>query len=106
MRKNPTEPERRLWESIRHRQLGAKFRRQHGIGIYIVDFYCSECDLVIEIDGDSHFTAEGITHDSLRDDYMRSLGLSVLRIPNTDIMNNLDGVLMMISNMLASSKRK
>ncbi|PWC14743.1 endonuclease domain-containing protein [Brenneria corticis] len=106
LRQNLTEPERRLWEKIRHRQLGVKFRRQHGIGIYIVDFYCAECHLVIEVDGDSHFSAQGSAHDCLRDDYIRSLGLSVLRISNTDIMKNIDGVLMLISSGLASAKRQ
>ncbi|MDX5630092.1 MULTISPECIES: endonuclease domain-containing protein [unclassified Brenneria] len=106
LRQNPTEPERRLWRTIRQRQLGVKFRRQHGIGIYIVDFYCAERYLVIEVDGDSHFSAQGGAYDGLRDAYIRSLGLRVLRISNTDIMQNIDGVLMLISDMLASSTRK
>jgi very-short-patch-repair endonuclease len=89
-----TGPEKRLWSRLRSRQLqGSKFRRQHGIGPYIVDFYCPEQSLVIEIDGDSHADAEQIQKDQRRDRYLQSIGLRVVRYTNDDIMKNLDGVL-------------
>lgn len=89
-----TEPEKRLWAKLRARQVnGFKFRRQHGIGNYIVDFYCPEQGLVIEVDGDSHADAEAVTKDRERDNYLRSIGLTVVRYCNDDVMKNLDGVL-------------
>lgn len=94
LRKNPTEPERLLWNRIRNRQLlDIKFRRQQGIGRYIVDFYSAEYSLVIELDGDSHFTDEGIEYDQVRDEFLWSVGLTILRFTNSDIMQNIDGVL-------------
>jgi very-short-patch-repair endonuclease len=72
---------------------GIKFRRQHGIGPYIVDFYCPEQSLVVEVDGDSHADAEQIQKDQRRDRYLQSIGLKVVRYRNDDIMKNLDGVL-------------
>lgn len=94
LRSDMTGPEKRLWSRLRSRQLqGSKFRRQHGIGPYIVDFYCPEQSLVIEIDGDSHADAEQIQKDQRRDRYLQSIGLRVVRYTNDDIMKNLDGVL-------------
>lgn len=92
LRNNLTQPEQTLWAQLRGQQLGVKFRRQHGIGHYIVDFYCPQCHMVIEIDGDSHFTTDGLDHDTQRDTYMLSLGLRVLRFTNAEVMNNLEGV--------------
>ena len=89
-----TEPEKRLWARLRARQVNnLKFRRQHGIGDYIVDFYCSDVSLVIELDGDSHADASQVQRDRERDDYLRSIGLGVVRYTNDDVMKNLDGVL-------------
>lgn len=94
LRVSLTEPERRLWSKLRARQLhGLKFRRQHGIGPFIVDFYCPERSLVLEIDGESHADAEQIRKDQQRDRYLESIGLRVIRYQNHDVMNNLDGVL-------------
>jgi very-short-patch-repair endonuclease len=94
LRSDMTGPETRLWSRLRARQLqGLKFRRQHGIGPYIVDFYCPEQSLVIEIDGDRHADADQMLKDQLRDRYFQSLGLRVIRYFNDDIVKNLDGVL-------------
>ncbi len=98
-----TGPETRLWSRLRARQLqGLKFRRQHGIGPYIVDFYCPEQSLVIEIDGDSHADADQIVRDQLRDRYFQSLSLRVIRYFNDDIVKNLAGVLEDLAEKLAS----
>lgn len=59
LRTNATAPEQQLWQVLRNNQLGIKLRRQHGIGHYIADFYCPALKLVIEVDGDSHFTQDG-----------------------------------------------
>ncbi|MBM7454943.1 very-short-patch-repair endonuclease [Oceanisphaera litoralis] len=98
LRRELTEPEQRLWRRLRAGQLGTKFRRQHGIGPYIADFYCARLKLVIEIDGDSHFADDdAIRHDQLRDDYFVSLNIRVLRFTNREVMDNIDGVLTVIS---------
>jgi very-short-patch-repair endonuclease len=103
LRSNMTGPETRLWSRLRARQVqGLKFRRQHGIGPYIVDFYCSEQSLVIEVDGDSHADADQIPKDQLRDRYFQSLGLHVIRYINDDIMKNLDGLLENLAERLSS----
>ena len=103
LRSNMPGPETRLWSRLRARQLqGLKFRRQHGIGPYIVDFYCPERSLVIEVDGDSHADTDQIVKDQLRDTYFRSLGLRVIRYFNDDIVKNLAGVLEDLVEKLAS----
>jgi very-short-patch-repair endonuclease len=77
-------PEVRLWSLLRRCPGGVKFRRQHSIGPYVADFYCAAAKLVIEIDGLIHdFTRD---RDERRDEYMRSLGLTILRIPASDVM--------------------
>ena len=93
LRTNMTEPERRLWYRLRGRQLGVKVRRQFGIGRYIVDFYCPAKKVVIELDGDSHYTEEGMAYDQERDQYMASLGIRVIRFTNQQVMQQLDGVM-------------
>jgi very-short-patch-repair endonuclease len=92
LRNNLTAPEQVLWQVLRGKQLGVKFRRQHGIGHYIVDFYCPERQLVVELDGASHFTGDAPAYDRIRDTYLQSLGLRVLRFTNVQIVENLDGV--------------
>jgi len=93
LRKNQTYPEQLLWQELRGKALGYKFRRQHGIGNYIVDFYCKQLSLVIELDGDSHFDEKSIQQDIKRDKYLKSLGLTVLRFTNLEMTQNLSGVL-------------
>ena len=92
LRNNSTQPEQKLWAILRGKQLGVKFRRQHGIGHYIVDFYSPECNLVIEVDGDSHFTDAAQQYDAQRDAYLQQLGLKVLRFRNDDVNQNIAGV--------------
>ncbi|WP_228140698.1 endonuclease domain-containing protein [Acinetobacter sp. TGL-Y2] len=87
-----TEPEQRLWSILKNKQMGVKFRRQHGIGHYIVDFYSSEIKLVIEVDGESHGTEEAQAYDQIRENDMVNLGLYTLRFSNQEVMQNLQGV--------------
>ncbi|UTZ25892.1 endonuclease domain-containing protein [Vibrio campbellii] len=93
LRTNMPKPEEVLWQKIRRKQLGVKFRRQHGIGRYIVDFYCAELSLVIEIDGDSHFSTEGKEKDTKRDAFIEALGIKVLRFTNEEVMKQTESVL-------------
>jgi very-short-patch-repair endonuclease len=90
MRRNPTEPEKRLWRHLSNGQLlGAKFRRQSVIGRFIADFLCPQKALIVEVDGDTHDEAK----DRLRDDILASRGFRVVRVTNDDVMRNMDGVL-------------
>ena len=76
LRSEMTGAEARLWSRLRMKQFqGLKFRRQHGIGPYIVDFYCSERSFVIEVDGDSHADVNQVLKDRQRESYLQSLGL-------------------------------
>jgi very-short-patch-repair endonuclease len=93
LRTNMTDAERLLWSKLRMRQLkGLIFYRQKPIGEYIADFYCPKAKMVIEVDGGHHFKEENIEYDRLRDQYMASLGLLVLRFSNTEIIENTEGV--------------
>jgi len=100
LRKNQTEPEKKLWRGIRSSQLGVKFRRQHGIGNYIVDFYCSELSFVVELDGNSHFSEQALMYDQSRDHYFNQLGLKVVRFTNKEVMNNYEGVIVTLLGMI------
>jgi len=91
LRANPTEPERILWNALRGRNLGGlKFRRQHPIEPYIVDFYCAEASLVVELDGQSHDDRKA--YDAQRTTALGQCGLTVMRIANDDVLHNLSGV--------------
>ena len=90
MRRNPTEPEKRLWRNLSNGQLdGLKFRRQEVIGRYIADFMCPARSLIVEVDGDTHDEAK----DRLRDDVLGQFGFLVLRVTNHDVMSNAEGVM-------------
>ncbi len=91
-----------LWQILKGKSLqGFKFRRQVSIGRYVVDFYCPEAKLVIEIDGDSHFQGKDVQeYDANRQEQIESLGLVVLRFLNTEIYESLDGVVDKISEHL------
>lgn len=90
-----------LWQFLRNRGLdGYKFRRQHSIDNYIVDFYCTELRFAIEVDGESHFFSDAEVRDKKRDGQLRSRGVYILRVPNTDVQINLDGVLLAIRQVM------
>ena len=98
-----TDAEIALWAKVRRRQLHRlQFHRQKPIGNYIVDFYCPTVALVIEIDGGQHYKPDGIQRDAVRDDYLKSLGLSVLRFSNADVLSNIDGVIASIIQHIES----
>ncbi len=92
LRRGASRAEQKLWSVLRGKSTGFKFRRQHSLGPYIADFYSRDAHLVVELDGDHHYTAEGREHDRRRDSYLRSLGLDVFRIPVCEIDDNLEGV--------------
>jgi len=90
LRNKATPAEVRLWSILQRSNLGGyKFRRQHSIGAYILDFYCPSERLAIELDGDSHFTDEAMEYDRQRTAYLKALHIKVLRFLNTDVYENL-----------------
>ena len=92
MRRTSTDVERELWHRIRDKQIdNFRFRRQRPIGKYIVDFICLDAKLIIELDGGQH--ANDVAYDERRTAFLRSLGYRVLRFWNSEVTENLDGVL-------------
>jgi very-short-patch-repair endonuclease len=104
-RKNLTPSEARLWVALRRSQLnGLRFRRQHPIGPFILDFYCPSARLAVEVDGSHHVEDHGAAYDARRDNYLENIGLTVLRIPAEFVRDNLDAVLREIVGAAALSK--
>ena len=93
LRNNMTKTEIILWSKLKGKQLGYKFRRQHGIGRYIVDFYCPKLRLIVEVDGDVHALENNIIKDKERQNFLESLNFKVKRYTNNDVLKNLRGVL-------------
>jgi very-short-patch-repair endonuclease len=103
MRRNPTEPEKRLWRHLSNGQLeGHKFRRQSVIGCFIADFMCPQRALIVEVDGDTHDEGK----DRLRDDVLAERGFRTVRVANDDVMSNMDGVLQHILIVLNKTPRR
>ena len=99
MRKEPTDAENKLWQELRGHKLNKlKFRRQHSIDKFVVDFYCREKKLIIEVDGEIHdFQKE---NDSIRQEFLEELGYAVLRFKNEEIINDLKKVLEKIKSSI------
>ena len=94
LRRNIPQAEIALWRELKNKKLGGyKFRRQCGIHRYVVDFYCPEVQLVIEVDGAYHDAKETQVYDKQRDELMKSLGINVVRFTNMEILNNINNVL-------------
>ncbi|SFG66658.1 Very-short-patch-repair endonuclease [Prevotella sp. KH2C16] len=97
LRKEATPAERILWRHLQKRQVeGLKFRRQHGISLYVLDFYCPEIKLCIEADGAVHDTPEAREHDLERTRLLESNGIKVIRFRNEEIENNIEDVIQVI----------
>lgn len=94
MRKNATDAENLMWKLLRAKRfMNLKFRRQYVIKPYIVDFYCHEIGLVIELDGSQHGTDDAIEYDAERTQFLEALGLTVVRYWNHDVLGRTDVVL-------------
>ena len=103
LRRDGTYVERRLWHKLRNAQIdGASFRRQHPTGRYILDFYCSALQLAVEVDGGQHAQAE--SRDRQRDEWLRQRGVTVLRFWNSDVTENLSGVIEVIAAKILELK--
>ena len=93
LRKRMTPPERRLWNVLKTRREGFKFRRQHRLDPYVLDFFCHEAALAIELDGLAHELGSNPQRDIARDAWVARQGVRTLRFRATDVRDNLDGVL-------------
>jgi very-short-patch-repair endonuclease len=105
MRREMSLPEVLLWQHLRREQLAQHFQRQHPIGSYILDFYCSRAALAVEVDGATHDFVERALHDERRDAWLNGQGVRVMRIPASEILDDrsVDGILSMIRGALAGT---
>ena len=86
LRRKMTLPEVILWQSLRQRPDGLKFRRQHPTGPYVLDFYCGDARLAVEVDGEAHSLGDRPQRDVARDEWLREAGIETLRIPAVDVL--------------------
>ena len=101
LRAASTPAESVLWHHLRNRRLaGAKFRRQQALGPYVVDFYCHQHSLIIEVDGSQHYDADQSTKDRQRSDWLESKGLRVLRFNNREVLGETELVLEQIQRVI------
>jgi very-short-patch-repair endonuclease len=106
MPQNLTPPEARLWQALRRRGLeGLKFRRQHPIGPFVLDFYCVSAKLAVEVDGAVHTLGDNPMRDDSRDLWLERRGITVLRIEARHVRDRLEAVLTEISRAAAEARR-
>src|SRR4030042_973764 len=105
LRNTLTPSEAKLWFLLKDSQLeNRKFRRQHSVGPYVLDFYCPSEKLCIELDGVAHFTDSGYEYDTARTEYLTTLNIRVIRFENRDVFENTEGVLEEIRRNLLSKQ--
>ena len=104
LRKSMTKEERHLWYDF-FKTLPISVNRQKVIGRYIVDFYCATAKIVIELDGSQHYETQSMLQDKVRDDYLRSLGITVLRYSNHDVNTHFNDVCEDIFNHIFGIKQ-
>ncbi|MFZ4620019.1 MAG: endonuclease domain-containing protein [Bacteroidota bacterium] len=105
-RKNQTEPERVFWTFVRNNKLGTKFRRQVPMGPYILDFFCFEHSLAVELDGNQHLKKEAREYDQARNEFLQSYGITTLRFSNSDFMDDPSIVISKVLSAIKSSEPK
>jgi very-short-patch-repair endonuclease len=104
LRNNLTPAEATLWKLLKSKQLeGRKFRRQHSVGNYILDFYCPAERLCVELDGAHHFTEEGMKYDEERTAYLKSVNIQVVRFENKIVFDDPGGLLDEIKSKFGNS---
>lgn len=105
LRNSLTPAEAKLWTLLKDRQLeNRKFRRQHSVGPYVLDFYCPAEKLCIELDGAVHFTESGYEYDTARTEYLKALNINVMRFENKNVFDNIEGVLEEIRKNIVSEQ--
>jgi very-short-patch-repair endonuclease len=93
LRREMSFPEVLLWQELRRRPAGLKFRHQHPAGPYVADFFCHEARLVVEVDGEAHGRGDRPERDAMRDAWFSARRFEVMRIPAGEVLGNLDGVI-------------
>jgi very-short-patch-repair endonuclease len=93
LRKEQTKSEQILWKKLRNNNISVKFRRQHPVDMYILDFFAPKIRLAIELDGSAHKTKESQEYDAERTEYLKSKNIKVIRFWNSEIENNLENTL-------------
>ena len=110
MRQPQTPAEATLWRVLRNQKAGYKFRRQHPIYRFIIDFYCAKAKLLIEIDGESHLQEDQAKYDQARTEYLEELGYQVIRFTNDDVRYNINvavgEILRMVESRIAELKNR
>lgn len=107
LRKNLPSAELVLWECLRNRKLnGEKFKRQFSISRYVVDFYCPQLNLAIEIDGKYHLATETVEYDKDRQEVIESLGINMLRFTNKEVLENIEKIISRINSFSISLRRR
>ncbi|MBT5808715.1 endonuclease domain-containing protein [Candidatus Uhrbacteria bacterium] len=96
LRNEPTKAEFILWQELKGSKLGYKFRRQHGVGAYVIDFYCPALRLAIEVDGDTHFEPVDVERDMIRTRFITERNIQLVRVNNVDVYESIDGVIELI----------
>jgi very-short-patch-repair endonuclease len=105
MRKNPTPAERALWRVLRDRAVnGLRFRRQHTLDGLVLDFYCAEVRLCVELDGCIHDTDDQREHDAARTDHLKVRGIRVIRFRNDEVLTDMRSVLTRIAKAASQPK--
>jgi len=102
LRQYQTAAEQLLWAQLRRKRVGPRFRRQHAIGPFVVDFYCPSARLAIEIDGERHDAKHA--YDQRRSDWLERYGVRVIRFTNQDVNENLEGVVRTIEELVGAAK--
>jgi very-short-patch-repair endonuclease len=101
LRKNLPLAEIILWDRLKGRQLeGYKFRRQYSVEDFVIDFYCPELKLAVEVDGDSHYTEDALLSDRKRQIEIETFGIRFLRFTNREIYENVEGILLKIEEQI------
>ena len=106
LRASPTEAEKAAWKLLRDRRLGAKFRRQFRMEKGVLDFYCFEHRLAIELDGGVHSQIDQMRKDAAKEDYLRTLGIRLLRIPNAMVLEHPDEFVREVLETIGASVEK
>jgi len=103
LRHKQTEAEKAAWHLVRGRRLGAKFRRQCRIEKWVVDFYCFEYRLAIELDGGVHSQPSQMRRDAVKEDYLRTIGIRLLRIPNGLVLEDPEGFVRQVREQIVTA---
>ena len=104
LRSQQTHAETILWEYLKTKPSGYKFRRQHPLGIFILDFYCHEIKLCIEVDGEYHYQSDQIVYDQERTNLITASGLKLIRFDNSRVLNNIEAVVSEIKETIINLK--